>query len=247
MSGRSCNRARSTVGRLAHSAGTAVRVYRGRGDGTFDPAPRVSSVGKYVGAGAVSDLDGDGHDDLAIATGEGLSGDGVTFTVFPGRADGRLAAQPVSAGVALPKGATWRYGDVTGDGQPDLLALAGGTLSVHAAGGPTGLPAKRATATQPLGSAERPPRDQVQVTVGSGGSRVERQSERDGESAAPAEAAPAPEDAYDEGEDEDEPVGAAGFELVDLDGDGVLEVLRWEPAPEGRTRLSVIGLNSAPG
>jgi hypothetical protein len=204
-----------------------------------------------------ADLDGDGREDLVITTAEGLSGDGVTFTVFRGRGDGRLDPQPRSASVAA-KNVSWRYGDVTGDGLPDLVTLAEGRLAVHAAGGPTGLPPKKATSTHTLGSAAPPPREQVQVSVGSGGSRVERRSEGEAPAedtaagagaggASGADEAPAGEGASgatasERGEDS----GAAGWSLLDLDGDGTLEVVRWEPAPAGQTRLTVVGIGPAP-
>jgi hypothetical protein len=195
----------------------------------------------------VADLDGDGREDLVLAVAEGFAGNELNFIVFAGRGEGRLAAQPVVAGGVDVKGASWRFGDVTGDGRPDLAALREGRLSLHVAGGENGLPGKRATATHALGSSGEPPRSrQVSVTVGSGGSKVEETTDEEAAAGADVEVrdggnAPGEGAAAETGEKQED-TGSAGWDLLDLDGDGALEAVRWEPAPDGRTRVSVVGL-----
>jgi hypothetical protein len=179
-----------------------------------------------------ADLDGDGRQELVVAAAEGFSEDTVTLSVFAGRGEGRLATQPAETSVPAKK-ASWRYGDVTGDGRPDVVTLAEGKLSIHAASGPQGLPSRRPTSTHNLGSSEPPARRQVEVSIGSGGGNVEQ-----------SEAGVGGEGDEDDSETrrrEGAEEGANGWDLLDLDGDGTLEAVRWEPAPEGRTRLTVVG------
>lgn len=46
--------------------GPAVRIHRGRGDGTFDEAAHVLRIGKHNGAGVADDFTADGRTDLVI-------------------------------------------------------------------------------------------------------------------------------------------------------------------------------------
>ncbi|HEV8630094.1 MAG TPA: VCBS repeat-containing protein [Thermoanaerobaculia bacterium] len=161
-----------------------------------------------------ADVDGDGRSDLVLVGAEGLTEKSVAITAYRTRGDGRLTADPATASVAVG-GGEWRYGDVTGDGRPDLVIRAGAKLSVVAGGGRFGLPSGAAV---PLADLPAPPdagapQHEVTVKVGTGGGEVSRtELERQ-----------------------------TGWGLADLDGDGVLEVLAWAPLADGRTRLSVVG------
>jgi hypothetical protein len=91
-----------------------VRVFVGRGDGSFVPGARASA-GTNPGAVAVADLDGDGHQDLAVAESEG---DGVTVL----RGDGAGALAPAQRFQAFGWVSGVVAADLDGDGQLDLAA-----------------------------------------------------------------------------------------------------------------------------
>jgi hypothetical protein len=97
-----------------------LAVLLGRGDGTFEPPLLAARREQGPGLGlAVEDLDGDGHLDVAIATGSDLE-------IVLGRGDGTFAAGvrfPVrwddrSQGGAMAVAAA----DLDGDGKPDLMS-----------------------------------------------------------------------------------------------------------------------------
>lgn len=92
--------------------GQSVRVYLGRGDGTFDAKPRETQVGKYVGAGAVGDFDGDGRVDLAVTLWSALG-------VLRGRGDGSFEGPRRLASGQAPESPLAL--DVDGDGRVDLV------------------------------------------------------------------------------------------------------------------------------
>lgn len=91
--------------------GTHIRVYDGRGDGTFATKAHASQVGKYVGAGASADFDNDGHLDLALTLWSSLA-------VLHGRGDGRFSAPTrLPAGQAPERPLVADFND---DGRLDL-------------------------------------------------------------------------------------------------------------------------------
>lgn len=93
--------------------GPAVRLYRGRGDGAFDPEPLVASVGKHVSALAVVDLDADARLDLVVTLWN-------TLGVLRGRGDGTFAAaRRLPAGQAPEQPLAL---DLNGDGHLDLAS-----------------------------------------------------------------------------------------------------------------------------
>lgn len=73
----------------------------------------------------VADLDRDGHDDLLVLQQEGLSGGTLLAEAFFGRGGGRFETPSRKTRWEL-EAWSWRYdADLTGDGRPDLLLLAG--------------------------------------------------------------------------------------------------------------------------
>jgi hypothetical protein len=100
----------------------------------------------------VLDLDGDGHDDLAVLQRQGLGGKDVVVEVFQGTGNGGFYVTSRKSEVTAPD-AAWRYGrDVDGDGRADLVTLSDGRLSVFA-----GVDHKRRVVDkQPLWTVEPP-------------------------------------------------------------------------------------------
>ena len=100
------------------------RLYRNRGDGTFEDWTARSGLGDAPGAslGVVADdFDGDGHMDIYVAN------DGQPNNLWLGSGDGKFRDEALLAGVALNRegqpeasmGVT--VGDVDGDGDGDLF------------------------------------------------------------------------------------------------------------------------------
>lgn len=192
------------------------------------------------------DFDGDRRDDLAIAAAEGLGGGDVTVTLFRGMGGGRLYAEPIEA--SYPVGERdWRFGDVDGDGRPDLVTLGGGTLEVRAAGG-SGLPAKKPTLATKLEGTDLPSRRTVEVAVGTRGARTE--TSREGVAAptpTPRPAAPASpgkrgaQPAATPAPTPEPPrLPAPRWELLDVNGDRKAELLWWAVDAKGDTHLILL-------
>ncbi len=113
--------------------GTANRLYRNLGNGTFADVSETAGIAKHLGKGmavAVADYDGDGLPDLFVTN------DKMPNLLFHNLGNGRFKEVAFEAGVALPDtgaemsamGAEFR--DVDNDGRPDLAltALSGETF-----------------------------------------------------------------------------------------------------------------------
>jgi tetratricopeptide (TPR) repeat protein len=103
----------------AQSSPRANKLYRNRGDGTFeDVTERAGVGGQGYGMGcAVGDFDNDGHDDLFVT--------GLNQTVlYRNRGDGSFANVTAQAGVASSRWSTAAgFGDLDGDGDLDLVVV----------------------------------------------------------------------------------------------------------------------------
>ena len=95
------------------------KLYRNRGDGTFqDVTERAGVGGQGYGMGcAVGDFDNDGHDDLFVT--------GLNQTIlYRNRGDGTFADVTAQAGVASSRWSTAAgFGDLDGDGDLDLVVV----------------------------------------------------------------------------------------------------------------------------
>ena len=95
------------------------KLYRNRGDGTFeDVTERAGVGGRGYGMGcAVGDFDNDGHDDLFVT--------GLNQTVlYRNRGDGTFEDVTAQAGVASSRWTTAAgFGDLDGDGDLDLVVV----------------------------------------------------------------------------------------------------------------------------
>ena len=113
--------------------GLPNRLYRNRGDGTFEDVSRESGIAAHVGKGmsaAVLDYDGDGWLDAFVTN------DAVPSFLFRNKGDGTFEEMGLLAGVSLPAhgrpvsamGVDAR--DVDRDGRPEIAytALAGETF-----------------------------------------------------------------------------------------------------------------------
>lgn len=137
-------------------AGEPDRLFRNRGDGTFEPRPLGSGTrplaSKSLGVVA-RDLNGDSRPDLYVTN------DGVANQLWIQRPDGSFADQALLAGVALngqgraEASMGVAAGDVDGDGDLDLLMthLVGETNTLYLNDGRGGF--RDATVTTGLGPA----------------------------------------------------------------------------------------------
>jgi len=162
---------------------------------------------------SVADLDADGKEDLLLAVPEGMGGGDLRLLAFHRTTAGGFAASPAASKLGLG-GAAWHFGDdLDGDGRPDLLLLSGTRLVLYP--GPRPGAALPPTVGTDLSASFPAPAEagvtEVSVQVGS-------------------------EVAV---ESKDRP-GPLRHEVLDVDGDGVAEVLLWRIKPGDTTRLVIV-------
>ena len=112
---------------LVVSTGGSVLTYLGKGDGTFSPGASYITV-STDGFVTVSDLDGDGNADIYIGEANGgfYFGDDINLSyALLGNGDGTFSGAPSISGSYTGT----NLGDVNGDGQPDLIIPASGTVN----------------------------------------------------------------------------------------------------------------------
>ena len=105
------------------------RLYRNRGDGTFDDVTARSGLGRAVFAtgGGPGDFDNDGWPDVYVGTGARDYRALIPNRMFRNLGDGRFRDVTTAADVGhLQKTAAVAVGDVDNDGTPDLYATIGG-------------------------------------------------------------------------------------------------------------------------
>jgi hypothetical protein len=107
------------------------RLYRNRGDGTFDDVTRTVGLYRVVPAMGLNfgDLDNDGWLDLYLGTGNPDFGTLIPKRMFR-NADGRRFQDVTTAGNFghLQKGHAIAFGDVDNDGDQDVFELMGGAF-----------------------------------------------------------------------------------------------------------------------
>ena len=114
-------------------AGTTKRLYRNRGDGTFEDVSVPSGIASHTGKGmsaASTDYDGDGYPDLYVTN------DTLPNFPFHNLGNGKFEEVALDSGVSLPsdgrpgssRGVDFR--DYNNDGRPDIVftALTGQTF-----------------------------------------------------------------------------------------------------------------------
>jgi hypothetical protein len=163
------------------------------------------------------DLDKDGKQDLVVFQPEGLGGGDFVIDTFFGQGSpgsGRFE-RPRRLKLNNLEARSWRYGeDVTGDGVADLLTISKTGLRVFAGTSDPrrDLLDRRPGQTVDLGGAQ----ETVSISVGIGTGGADMESSRSGSLGGPS--------------------------VVDLDGDGRMEVLLTSPNAGGRGRVLVVRL-----
>jgi len=113
------------------SEGESPRLYRNRGDGTFEDVTKAAGLDRRIYAMSANhgDLDNDGRPDLYLGT-----GDPSLEALLPNRAlwnagDGTFRDVTTAAGVGhVQKGHGISFGDVDNDGDQDVHAVMGGAF-----------------------------------------------------------------------------------------------------------------------
>jgi hypothetical protein len=100
------------------------RLFRNRGNGTFEDVSLPSGIGRKAGPGlgvVADDLDGDGWPDLFVANDGAASFLWINQKNFTFREDGLLAGVALNAAGRPEAGMGIAVGDADGDGRDDLL------------------------------------------------------------------------------------------------------------------------------
>jgi hypothetical protein len=96
-----------------------VSLYPGNGDGTFGP-PVIIGLATSAGQITAGDYDGDGYDDFAVASGQGIA-------VFPGLGNGHFQTPVVYP--TSPYVVSLQSGDFSGSGPLDVAAIGQGNVA----------------------------------------------------------------------------------------------------------------------
>ena len=105
------------------SASGNVSVLLGKGDGSFQPTPAYT-VGAYAFSAVVSDFNGDGHLDLAVAGYLDVEPTTPEVSILLGNGDGTFQAVQNYP----TQGGSLAVGDLNGDGHLDLVTSGGSVL-----------------------------------------------------------------------------------------------------------------------
>jgi uncharacterized protein (TIGR03437 family) len=100
----------------------SIRVYFGKGDGSFRPGGAIVVSASVGGSILSADFDGDGKKDLVLFDGS------TGFYMFYGRGDGTFQ-DPFYFPSRVPNPRTITVGDFDGDGKPDIAVLSGSGTS----------------------------------------------------------------------------------------------------------------------
>lgn len=162
----------------------------------------------------VTDATGDGKEDLVLLYAKGLASPELGLELLPGLGGGRFSTQ-VRRSALEPVPSAWTYGhDLTGDGRPDLVTLGKDSVAVYAGSTASGrVIDKKPLWTLPLRKPEEDPRE-VLVALSASGAEVDSDTR-----------------------EQDEEI-----EVVDLDGDGRLEIVVLSPDVVGRGVVRVVRL-----
>lgn len=114
------------VSETSFSAGSSISEFLGNGDGTFQSAAKIATVGAPTSI-AMADFDGDGNLDLAVTT---SSLGSMSVSIFLGNGDGTfrpgttipLSLNPASIFVVV--------GDFNNDGVPDLAIGSSSSITI---------------------------------------------------------------------------------------------------------------------
>jgi hypothetical protein len=165
----------------------------------------------------LADHDGDGRDDLVLLQPEGLGAGHLVLEVYRGRGGGRFSTPAASRSAVELRGeeGAWSWGaDLTGDGRPDLAGVDRDRLLIFA-GEPGGSRRVLRTPAARILSWKslEGARPQVEVALGTAGMQVAELAQPSGRPRA-----------------------------LDLDGDGLAEILFGPAEVRGRSVVAVLRL-----